>query len=146
MVFWRSFLTWKSPYLPSQSKLVRTLLMVNGIKIEPFCGKYNSKYSRFGLVKLPVWKSPWCFSHFFKKNLCSFTMAFPLDHVKNLLKSNSIYELRNAPSVICDRLKKTSRVTQIKLYQPLTVTKTVKREILVEWDLLYAIENAAALR
>ena len=73
-------------------------------------------------------------------------MAFTLDHVKNLLESNSVYELRNVESVICDKLKKSPRVTQAKLYASLTLTKTVKREILVERDIPDAIENAAALR
>ena len=73
-------------------------------------------------------------------------MAFTLDHVKTLLKSNSVYELRNAESVICDRFKKPPRVTQTKLYESLTVTKIVKREILIKRDLPDAIENAAALR
>ena len=73
-------------------------------------------------------------------------MAFTLDHVKSLLKSNSVYELRNAELVICDRFKKTPRVIQTKLYESLTVTKTVKREILVELDLPNAKENAVALR
>ena len=73
-------------------------------------------------------------------------MAFTLDHVKNLLESNSVYELRNAESVICDKLKKSVRVTQAKLYASLTLTKTVKREILVERDIPDAIENAVALR
>ena len=73
-------------------------------------------------------------------------MAFTLDHVKTLLKSNLVYELWNAESVICDRLKKSPRVTQTKLYEFLTVTKTVKREILVERDLPNATENAVALR
>ena len=109
-VFLRSFLTWltsrKKPYFPSQLKLVRTSSGVNGNKIQSFWGKCNSKYSKFGVVKLPVWKIPWCFSHFFKKNICSFPMAFTLYHVKNLLKSNSVYELRNGESVIYGRLKK----------------------------------------
>ena len=119
-------MTWptsrKTPHFPSQSKLVRTSLGVNGNKMWSFCGKYNSKCSIFGLVKLPVWKIPWCSSHFFKKNLCSFPMTFTLDHAKSLLKSNSVYELRNAESVLCDRFKKTSKVTQTKLCESLTVT------------------------
>ena len=78
--------------------------------------------------------------------MCSFTMAFNLDHVKKLLESNSVYELRNAESAICDRLKKSPRVTQTKLYASLTLTKTVKKEILVERDIPDAIENAVALR
>ena len=74
-------------------------------------------------------------------------MAFTLGDVKGLPKSNSVYELRNAKSVICDRFKKTPSVTRTKLYESLTVTKTVKREILVEQDLPpNAIKNAAALR
>ena len=43
-------------------------------------------------------------------------------------------------------LKKNPRVTQTKLYKSLTVTKAVKRGILVERDLPNAIENAVALR
>ena len=73
-------------------------------------------------------------------------MAFTLDHVKSLLKSNSVYQLRNAELVICDRFEKIPRVTQTKLYESLIVTKTVKREILVERDLPNAKENAVALR
>ena len=73
-------------------------------------------------------------------------MAFTLDPVKSLLESNSVYELRNAESVICDRLKKSPRVNQTKLCASLTRTKTVKREILVEKDIPDAIENAVALR
>ena len=59
-------------------------------------------------------------------------MAFTLDNVKILLVSNSVYELENVESVICDRLKKSPRVPQTKLNESLTITKTVKREILVE--------------
>ena len=69
-----------------------------------------------------------------------------MDHVKSLLKSNSVYELTNAESVIRDRFKKAPRVTQTRLYESLTVTKTVKRKILVERDLPNATENAVALR
>ena len=73
-------------------------------------------------------------------------MVFSLDHVKSLLRSNSVYELRNAELVICDRLKQTPRVTQTKLCESPTVTKTVKREILVERDVPNAKENAVPLR
>ena len=70
---------------------------------------------------------------------------FTLDHLKNLLESNSVYELGNAESVICDRFKKSPWVTQAKLYKSLTVTKTVKTEILVERNITVVIENAVAL-
>ena len=72
-------------------------------------------------------------------------MAFTLDHMENLLESNSVYELRNVESVICDTIKKSPMLTQTKLYDSLTVTKTVKREILVERDMPDVIENAVAL-
>ena len=74
------------------------------------------------------------------------SLLFHHGNVKGLLNGNSVYELRNAESVICDRSKKNPRVTQTKLYESLTVTKTVKREILVERDLPNATENALALR
>ena len=63
-------------------------------------------------------------------------MAFTLDNVKILLVSNSVYELENVESVICDRLKKSPRVPQTKLNESLTVTKTVNREILFEGDII----------
>ena len=66
--------------------------------------------------------------------------------MKSLLEINSVYELRNAESVICDRFKKSPWITKTKLYQSLTVTKTVKREILVERDVPDVIEIALALK
>ena len=53
--------------------------------------------------------------------------------------------LRNAQSVISDRLKKGSLLTQRKLYKLLTETKAIKREIKVEQDVPDIIENTAAL-
>ena len=91
-----------------------------------------------------AWSSSRCKK--FYDVLRSFTMALTFDHVKNLLKSNSVYKLRNTESVICDRLKKTPRVNQTKLYKSLTVIKTAKREILVERDFPNAIENTVTLR
>ena len=44
-------------------------------------------------------------SHIFKNKICSFTMAFMLDHMKSLLEKNPVYELGNAESVMPDRLK-----------------------------------------
>ena len=95
----------------------KTSSRVSGNKIESFCGKYTVtlKYSIFCLVKLRVSKIPLCSSHFFKKKICSFTMAFTLDHVKSFVKSNSVYELRNVEPEIFARFKKSPRVTQTKL-------------------------------
>ena len=73
-------------------------------------------------------------------------MAFNLERVNSLLESNSVYELRDAESTLCDRLDKFPRVTQTKLCKPPTVTKTVKREVLVERDVTDDIENAVDLR
>ena len=72
-------------------------------------------------------------------------MVFTLDHMKSLLESNSVYELRNAESVICDRSKKFPRVTQTKPYESLTVTKTVKRGIRIERDVPDVIENEVSV-
>ena len=52
-------------------------------------------------------------------------MEFASEQVKSLLESSSIYELRNAESVISDRFEKSSMVTQRMLYEYLTVTKIV---------------------
>ena len=82
---------------------------------------------------------------FFKKNIYSFTLAFTLDHVKNLLENNSVYELGNAESMICDISKKSPRVTETKLYESLKVTKAVKREILIKRDVPDVVQNAVAL-
>ena len=67
-------------------------------------------------------------------------MVFILKHVKSLLESNS--ELRNIHSVISNKLKKSSFAYSSKLYESFAVTKTVKREVLVERYLPNIIENA----
>ena len=58
MVFLRSLLNWltsrETTHFPSPSKLIRTSSGVNGNNIESSCGKCNSKYSKFDLVKLPM--------------------------------------------------------------------------------------------
>ena len=69
-------------------------------------------------------------------------MVFHLKHVKSLLESNSVSELRNIHSVISNKFKKSSFAYSSKLYESFAVTKTVKREILVEQYLPNIIENA----
>ena len=51
-------------------------------------------------------------------------------------------------SVIYDTLKKSPRITQTKLYvyESLTLTKTVMREILVKRDVPDTVKKAVALR
>ena len=48
--------------------------------------------------------------------------------------------------VTSERLKKAPLLTQRKLYEFLTVTKTVKIDMLVEQDVQDAIENVVALK
>ena len=54
-------------------------------------------------------------------------MAFTLDHVKRLLKKNSVSELRNTQSVISDKSNNTPLLTQRELYGFLIITKAVKK-------------------
>lgn len=54
-------------------------------------------------------------------------MAFTLDHVKRLLKKNSVSELRNTQSVISDKSNNTPLLTQRELYEFLIITKAVKK-------------------
>ena len=98
----------KEPYFPSQSKLVRTSSGVNGNKIESFCGKYNSNVANLDWSSFPCEK-------FHDVLYISSRRIFAISPWNNLLKSKSVYELRIVESVICDRLKKTPRVTATKL-------------------------------
>ena len=59
-------------------------------------------------------------------------MAFSLDHVKALLETDSVMELK-------------SILSQGRLYELLTITKTVKREIMLERDVPAEHGNAVVL-
>lgn len=72
-------------------------------------------------------------------------MVFTLDHVKTLLESNLVSELRNVQSVISKRLEKGPLLTQSNIYELLTVTKTGYRKIPFERDIPDIIENVVAL-
>ena len=72
-------------------------------------------------------------------------MVFTLDHVKTLLESNLVSELRNVQSVISKRLEKGLLLTQSNIYKLLTVTKTGYRKIPFERDIPDIIENVVAL-
>ena len=61
-------------------------------------------------------------------------MAFSLDHVKVLLETDSVMELKNTQSMIADKFKKPPLLFQGRIYKLLTNTKTVKREIMLERD------------
>ena len=73
-------------------------------------------------------------------------MAFSLDHVKALLETDSVMELKNTQSMIVGKFKKPPLLSQGRLYELLTTTKTVKREIMLERDVPAEHGNAVALR
>ena len=74
-----------------------------------------------------------------------FTMAFSLDHVKALLETDSVMELKSTQPMIVDKFKRPPLLSQGILYELLTVTKTVKREIMLERDVPAEYGNAVAL-
>ena len=59
-------------------------------------------------------------------------MTFSMDHVKTLLETDSVMELK-------------SILSQGRLYELLTITKTVKREIMLERDVPAEQGNAVVL-
>ena len=72
-------------------------------------------------------------------------MAFSLDHVKVLLETDSVMELKSIQSMIAGKFKRPPLLSQGRLYELLTITKTVKREIMLERD-VPAEHNTVALR
>ena len=73
-------------------------------------------------------------------------MAFSLDHVRALLETDSVVELKNIQSMIVGKFKRTPMLSQGRFYELLTITKTVKREIMLEIDVPVEHGNAVALR
>ena len=73
-------------------------------------------------------------------------MAFSLDHVKALLETDSVMELKSIQSMIAGKFKKPPLLSQGRLYELLTITKTVKREIMLEKDVSTEHGNAVTLR
>ena len=74
-----------------------------------------------------------------------FTMAFSLDHVKALLETDSVMDLKSIQSMIAGKFKRPPLLSQGRLYELLTITKTVKREIMLERDVPAEYGNAVAL-
>ena len=72
-------------------------------------------------------------------------MAFSLDHVKVLPETDSVMELKSIQSMIVGKFKRPPLLSQGRLYELLTITKTVKREIMLERD-VPAEHNTVALR
>ena len=61
-------------------------------------------------------------------------MAFSLDHVKASLETNSVMELKSIQSMIVGKIKRPPLLSQGRLYELLTITKTVKRKLMLERD------------
>ena len=71
-------------------------------------------------------------------------MAFSLDHVKALLETDSVMELKSIQSMIADKFKRAPLLSQGRLYELLTIAKTIKREIMLERDVPTEYGNAVA--
>ena len=68
-----------------------------------------------------------------------------MDHVKALPETDSVMELKSIQSMIAGKFKRPPLLSQGRLYELLTITKTVKREIMLERD-VPAEHNTVALR
>ena len=73
-------------------------------------------------------------------------MAFSLNDVKALLETDSVMELKSIQSMIVGKFKSSPFFSQGRLYQLLTTTKAVKKEIMLERDVPAEHGNAVALR
>ena len=74
-------------------------------------------------------------------------MAFTVEHVKSLLPRNLVNELEKVRINIVAKIKQVPCLSQSKLYEHLTVLKTVRRDLLVERDILDGYSGKAiALR
>ena len=73
-------------------------------------------------------------------------MAFSLNHVKALLETDSVMGLKNTQSMIVGKFKRPPLLSQRRLYELLTTTKTIKREIMLERDVPTEHGNSVALR
>ena len=87
---------------------------------------------------------PPTFSHSFKHQseiprvqYCRFfsAMAFTFEHVKSLLQRDLVIELEKVKINIVAKIKQVLYLSQSKLYEHLTVLKTVCRDLLVERDI-----------
>ena len=62
-------------------------------------------------------------------------MTFTVKHVKSLLQRHLVTELEKAKINIIAKIKQVPYLSQSKLYEHLTVLKTVRRDLLVERDI-----------
>ena len=83
----------------------------------------------------------------YKKILVKMSTSISVEQVKSLLQSDSVAALEQVKTSLLLKLKKLPFVTQKKLYENLTLAKTVYRNKLVERDVPENIpDNAIALR
>ena len=73
-------------------------------------------------------------------------MAFSLDHVKALLETDSVMELKSIQSMIAGKFERPLLLSLGRLYELLTITKTVNWEIMLERDVPAEHGNTVALR
>ena len=62
-------------------------------------------------------------------------MAFRVEQVKSLLQRDLVTELEKVKINIIAKIKQFSYLSHIKLYEHLTVLKTVRGDLLVECDI-----------
>ena len=73
-------------------------------------------------------------------------MAFSLDHMKALLETDSVMELKTIQPLIVGKFKSPPLLSQWRLCELLTITNTVNRDIMLERDVPAEHSNAIALR
>ena len=79
--------------------------------------------------------------------LVKMSTSISVEQVKSLLQSNSVKEVEEIKLALQNKVKKLPFLTQKKLYEQLTLTKTVYRNRLVERDVPENVsENFIALR
>ena len=62
-------------------------------------------------------------------------MAFTVEHLKSLLQRDLVTELEKVNINIIAKIKQFPFLSQSKLYEHLTLLKTVRRDLLVECDI-----------
>ena len=74
-------------------------------------------------------------------------MAFTVEHVKSLLQCDLVTELEKVKINLIAKIKQFPYLSQSKLYEHLTVLKTVHRDLLLERDIPHGCSGKAiALR
>ena len=70
-------------------------------------------------------------------------MALTAEHVKSLLHRNLVTESEKVKINIVAKIKQVPYLSQSKLYEHLTVLKTVRRDLLVERDIPHGCSGKA---